>query len=312
MRLLVQAACFFLLLYGGFAVEALAGVQSGDKPPPGRVELVERAPTSTPLYLPVTTCIYQKKGLCRGCSLYYLTEALVWRHPVERWLPYGLVLIFLMLLLGRLWCGWVCPLGFLSDLLTRARLALHLPQLRLSPAVRDGLVWTKYILLALVLGLAALAGWPGMEGVRNDLMDPFCQICPTRVFAPLFTFDTVCWTNFASPAGVVFTLLGLLAFGLFFGGLAVRRFWCRLCPIGGLSALFNRSGLVSLVKDARRCTRCGACARSCPLDVRRVFEGRGRKAVTAFECHLCLRCVEACPEPGCLQFQWLGKRVSGK
>ena len=95
-----------------------------------------------------------------------------------------------------------------------------------------------------------------------------------------------------------------------------RRYGERdINPTGGrrvtFNYLFNRTGLVMLRKNSQKCTRCGACVRSCPLDVQRVYEGRGREVVTSYECHLCLRCVEACPEKGCLEFRWLGKKVTG-
>ena len=46
----------------------------------------------------------------------------------------------------------ICPLGLLSDLLTRLRTALGIEEVRLSRRARDGLVVTKYMLLALALG----------------------------------------------------------------------------------------------------------------------------------------------------------------
>ena len=312
LRLYVQFFFFGLLLYGGFFVNALAENQAQHPTIQGKaLDLVKLADSASPVVLPNTTCIYQKEGLCRGCSLYFLTDALQWRKPIETWLGTGLLLLLFMLLGGRLWCGWACPLGLISDLFTKLREKLGLPQRRLSRGWREGLVWTKYVLLLAALGIAWASSFDGLEGFRTDTVDPFCQICPARIFAPFFTFDAVCWTNLKNPAGVIFTSLGFLAFALFFVGLFIRRFWCRLCPIGGLSAGFNRSGLVSLVKDGSRCTRCGSCARVCPLDVQRVYEARGRGTVTSFECHLCLRCVEACPEEDCLHFEWLGKKVVG-
>jgi polyferredoxin len=210
-----------------------------------------------------------------------------------------------------MWCGWACPLGLISDLLTKVRALCRIEQIRLSRGWRDGLVIAKYVLLALALGIAALAAFPGMAGVRDSVVDPFCRVCPARIFTPFFSFDSICWTDLRNATTTTFTVLGLIAFGLYFLGLFIRRFWCRLCPIAALTVLFNRTGLVSLVKDARKCTRCGACQRSCPLDVRAVYEGRGRDVVTAYECTLCLRCVEACPEKGCLGFHWIGQKVAG-
>jgi ferredoxin-type protein NapH len=318
LRWIVQLASFAILMYGGFALSGIESCMGGqDTAPtdrlsgPANVKKVVKRPTSLDLYLPATSCIYQRQGLCKGCSLYYVTDAITWKQPLEKVLPYLAVLVVLMLLGGRLWCGWICPMGLTSDVLTKIRVWTGISRVKVSKGWREGLVWAKYVILLLALGVATLAAFPGMADHRLSLSEPFCQVCPSRIFEAFFTFDQVCWTNHADSITTVFTVLGLIAFGIFFIGLTVRRFWCRLCPIGGLTAVFNRTGLVILEKNAVKCTRCGACERTCPLDVQRVYEGRETGPVTSYECHLCLRCVEACPEEDCLQFKWLGKRVTG-
>ncbi len=317
LRLAVQLLSFVAIFYTGYLV-ARPERPADRVPPPGEgatgpagVKTVFKRPALTDVYLPATSCVFQKMGLCPGCSLYLATDAIVWKKPLEQWLVPLVLLLLFLLLAGRLWCGWVCPLGLLSDLMTRLREAVGISRVALSRRWRDGLVWTKYILLAVFLGVAVVAALPALSDWRLSFADPFCQVCPSRIFAAFFSFDQVCWTNFHDPVTTVFTWLGLVAFALFFVGLTVRRFWCRICPIGALSTVFNRTGLVMLRKDGAKCTRCRSCERCCPLDVRRVYEGRGQSAVTAFECHLCLRCVEACPEKDCLEFRWLGFRVTG-
>ena len=124
----------------------------------------------------------------------------------------------------------------------------------------------------------------------------------------MFSF---CWTNFASPFTGTLTVLGLGVLGFFFVGLFVRRAYCRICPIGGLTAPFNRFGLASLNKVAQKCTNCGACARVCPVDNLTVLEIMEDGPVNACECTLCLRCVDACPETDCLELTFVGKRVVG-
>ena len=319
LRWIIQVVSFVTILYGGFAVQEgsrlLDEVRGGHPAPsralPENLKWVEKRTTVTTLHLPATSCIYQRQGLCRGCSLYYLSDVITWLKPLGVILPSLTLLLLLMLLGGRLWCGWVCPLGFLSDLLTQLRAWTGIAQVRVSRRARDGLLWAKYALLFFSLGIAALAALPSLAEHRLSLLDPFCQICPSRLIAAFFTFDRLCWTNFRDAITMSFMVLGWLAFALFFVGLTVRRFWCRLCPIGGLSALFNKTGMVMLVKNKELCTRCGTCARVCPLDIDRVHEDGGRPEVTAYECHLCLRCVDACPERGCLAFRWLGKRAAG-
>jgi ferredoxin-type protein NapH len=317
-RWIVQTLCFFLIVYGGFflAPPLGSGEFVGDSGYSGSFERaqgirwVEREKVALNVHLPATSCYYQHHGLFSGCSLLFLSEHLTWLTPLIYLLPHLLLLLVLLFFFGRLWCGWVCPFGFLSDLLTVVRKGLGRDYWVLSRRVRDGLVWTKYLLLTASLVLSLLAAVPALAAKKGSLFLPFCQICLGKFASPFLSWATICWSNTRDGITTTLTLLGFLALGAFFLGLAVRRFYCRICPIGGISAPFNRYGLASLHKEAEKCTGCGGCARVCPVDNLTVYEGHGGDSINACECTLCLRCVEACPEKGCLQFRFLGKRIA--
>jgi polyferredoxin len=321
LRRLVQALSFLVIVYGGFLLtpkmdrergEILAESGYRGSFDRGRgIRWVEREKVAVSVHLPATSCYYQHNGLFSGCSLLFISEHLTWLTPLTHLIPQLLVIVALMFLFGRLWCGWACPFGVLSDLLTWLRKLVGLDHKILSRRWRDGLVVTKYLLLFLSLGLSLLAAFPALAAHKGSLLLPFCQICLGKFASPLLSFATVCWTNWRDPITATLTILGLGALALFLIGFSVRRLYCRICPIGGLTAPFNRIGVVALEKDSSRCTRCGACARVCPVDNLTVYEGRepGTRRVTACECTLCLRCVESCPEPGCLSLTFAGKPV---
>jgi polyferredoxin len=96
--------------------------------------------------------------------------------------------------------------------------------------------------------------------------------------------------------------------------LAYRRFWCRICPLGGLTALFsahrpfNKIALTKLVKNEEKCTKCGICKRVCPTEVSEIYEQKGGD-VTKSNCMLCMRCVEMCPYEGALEAKFAGKTI---
>jgi ferredoxin len=246
------------------------------------------------------------------------------------------VVIVASVLLGRVFCGWVCPFGLYVDVMTRLRKALRIKHRTLSDKTNEAVHQLKYVILALlillsfVFGAQAITGTqliPGTQkggAVYEYGSAPFCQVCPMK---PLCIFiDTGVglmkpeWIT-AQTTGQFYQLgyyitsinvlvLILVTIAAFF----LRRSWCRICPLGGLIALFNRfppfkwiSG-VRLDKQEEKCTKCGVCKRVCPTQVKEVKENKGGD-VTTSKCILCLRCVEMCPYEDCLKFKVLGKTV---
>ena len=214
------------------------------------------------------------------------------------------------LLLGRVWCGWLCPLGTVLDVTPARRKKRYEPDP--TPRLRS----VKYVLLALIL-VAALLGnltflildpitllyrtattalWPALvaliSGVETVLYRlPFLQGAIDR-FEGAFRGVILPLEQPAYGMGVLLLLIfaGILALN------AIRdRFWCRyLCPLGALL------GLVSKVAWLRRevgdvCTECQRCARACPvgtIDPARQF------ASDPAECTVCLDCVPVCAKAG--------------
>jgi ferredoxin-type protein NapH len=97
--------------------------------------------------------------------------------------------------------------------------------------------------------------------------------------------------------------------------LAYRRAWCRICPMGGLAALFSaftpfkQIALTKLEKDEHKCTKCGVCKRVCPTQATDMYEKKGGD-VTESRCILCARCVEICPYEDALKITFAGKTLA--
>ena len=153
---------------------------------------------------------------------------------------------------------------------------------------------------------------------------PFCQVCPVK---PLFVLvegalgfmnlDYALSRTMGDFAltGWYLTSINIIILGVVTGGsFMVRRLWCRICPLGGLIALFSRFGpfkrlsLIKLTKVEEKCTKCGICKRVCPTQVTEVYDKKGED-VTASDCILCFRCVEMCPYEGCLKVEVAGKSI---
>lgn len=191
------------------------------------------------------------------------------------------LLVISGLVIGRVFCGWVCPMGVIQDVLGR------LPKLRAVKRPRFGRIdrWLKglkYVMLAVTL----LAFYTVNE--RFSI--------PVRT-ASTWDFEgvRVAWLTYdaVSRTRVVIILAGIVL------GLVVTRAWCRyLCPLGAVLTIGNRIGLLRLRKNPAVCTGCGRYPREC-----RTYTTPG----TA-DCVVCGDCVEGCPRHGVV----LSSQVSHK
>ncbi|MHC1589624.1 MAG: 4Fe-4S binding protein [Candidatus Hecatellaceae archaeon] len=265
------------------------------------------SPLPIVLPLPICACHYFR-GRTVECFYYQL----------QNYLTFGLSSLHLLLtaialfvgsaiLLGRLWCGWICPLGFIQDVLSRVRRYLLLRHAKLPLKLNEGLGQFRYVFILLTVVIAFAIGMPFVQPAERALLEqPWCQVCPSK---PLWMLLQGFLFILPWKSALSFTWTSWLAF-LFFliCAFLVRRPWCRVCPLGGLNSLIRRFHATSIVKDDRKCTKCGVCMRCCPLELTEVYEGKSGE-VTSSRCVLCLRCIELCPQEDCLKLTWLAKPV---
>ncbi len=219
------------------------------------------------------------------------------------------LLIFgvLILVLGRFWCAWLCPLGLSQDLLTRLRRWIGWKRVELPPKWSVVLHQMKYLALFLIIFYTLALGFPGLglSNFRTSLAIPYEQLDPNRA---MYVYPQIALGLL--PPDTIVPILSLLTFGFFLlMCFPIRRFWCHICPAGAMMAPFNKYAMIHLKKDHSKCTHCGICARVCPVEIRKVWWEREEENVTVSECVHCYRCVESCPEDGCLSVSILGRSV---
>jgi MauM/NapG family ferredoxin protein len=233
------------------------------------------------------------------------------------WIPrlaLALITLGLTLVFGRVWCGWLCPLGTLLEWMRfRSAETGAFPESRL-------LQWrtVKHVLLLLIL-VAALLG--NLSLLVLDPLGLFTRTMTTVIIPGLncaitaveraayhvqFLRPIVDWLEgvlrgpvlpvvqpvFAQNAGLAVLFITILALNAL-----ADRFWCRyLCPLGALLGLLSK---VSLLRPFVRpaCNRCGHCISACRLGA--IETSRGYEIVPA-ECTVCLDCLAVCPESGAL------------
>jgi polyferredoxin len=245
------------------------------------------------------------------------------------------VVLLMPIVLGRFFCGWLCPFGLYMDVITVIRKVFKVRYRNLPEKLNKFLHNFRYVLLLLFLILSAVLymldppKWNllslmalGLVGVFEPiylLLGPLVPLIvpwegPLEIGGLYFSFPYVrevmlySGENFATVGALIF--LALVVIGSFF----VRRGWCRFCPTGVSIAVVNKikgfewAPVLHLDKNEEKCTKCGICKRVCPVQVTEVYEQKGGKIMTSM-CMLCLRCVEMCPYEDCLKVKLGGKTV---
>jgi ferredoxin len=246
------------------------------------------------------------------------------------------IMIAMSLLVGRAFCGWICPFGLYNDLMIKIRKLFKKRHLTFSEKTNKTIGQLRYVIIAAFLILSVMLGSQAIIGTQlvvdtapgeyyySYFTAPFCQVCPMKPLCVLVevgagSMNPLEEINYSTgifyEAGYYITSLNIAVLvAVTIGALAYRRFWCRICPLGGLTALFStfypfkKLALLRLHKIEEKCTKCGICKRVCPTQVTEVYEEKGGD-VTVSGCMLCFRCVEMCPYEDCLEVKMARKTV---
>ena len=223
---------------------------------------------------------------------------------VEGWLPIAsLMNLKVLLLTGRLprihpagtllliaflamswifrksFCGWLCPVGTVSEYLWRLGRKLFRRNFRLPRAVDIPLRGIKYVLMGLFVWVVASMS---VAAIGEFLESPYGMVDDVKMLN-LFR-------DLAVTGGIILAVLVL-------GSIVVQNFWCRyFCPYGALMGLVSLVSPLRIRRDAELCIDCAKCAKACPsaLPVDRLV------TIRSAECIGCMRCVAACPAEGAL------------
>ncbi|UCD08699.1 MAG: 4Fe-4S dicluster domain-containing protein [Dehalococcoidales bacterium] len=218
----------------------------------------------------------------------------------------GLITIVSAIIIGRAWCGWVCPLGTVFDWIPSRRTSVKGP-------VSSRWSKVKYMLLIAVLFGAILGG------LTLNILDPITLLFRTVAGAiipglawliegaeswlygfealrsPLEWIDGLLrgWLLNNQP----FYLPNLILLGVFIIILGLNfvrsRFWCRyLCPLGGLLGLISKVSIFQHSVDNDTCIACRKCVRVCYTGA--IDPDNGFTANMP-ECTVCMNCREGCP-----------------
>lgn len=264
LRLLVQSGFLLFCLYSGYRFYQFYQWTIGNS-----ATQVARPP-AVEGFLPIGGLVGLKRLLLSGVY-----------DPIH---PAGLTIFIAALLLAILFrkgfCGWICPVGFVSQLVEKG--ARQLKLLWRAP------VWLDYQLFAVKYLLLAFFVWAIVLKMDLASIEAFSSTpYNLGVDARMLLF-------FLTPSVTTLWVMGFLVVISLF----LRNFWCRyLCPYGALLGLLAWFGPLRVCRDPQSCINCKKCEKVCPGAIR-LTEGA---EVISPECLGCLECVAVCPVDDCLR-----------
>jgi hypothetical protein len=194
-------------------------------------------------------------------------------------------LVVSVLIIRRAFCGYLCPIGAISEWLGAAAKRIGMRCWPVPPALDRALSLAKYAVLAAIVATTWYAG---------ELL--FRGYCPCYALLSRHGTDIQVWT-YVVAGGVGVASLGL------------AMPFCRwFCPLAAVLNPLSWVGLARVKRDPDICGNCGRCAMACPMAIP---VDRTRQ-VAAARCIACLNCIEACPrtKPAALRWgppDWLGR-----
>ncbi len=240
-RTLVQLG--FFLLFAGIALARLNPSFSGAR---------------SWVVLPVVASVKAQGAI--GSTLDATT--LLLSQAIFPWLPIGIMFV-VGALLGRFMCGWICPVGFLQDVITGIKGRVDSVQTR-----------THDYFGTLPLILAHSWRFLGTAQVSD--------FSAANLGSWLGGIPALTWINI------------LILTGFIYAAWRIPRFWCRyICPVGGIMAVFQKNSMLGMHRDPIKCSNCKECETACPMQI--PILDLDWKKFNDSECILCMACIDACP-----------------
>ncbi len=206
---------------------------------------------------------------------------LPWSYLVQVFLYLFGYLLLMSLFLGRFICGWLCPFGFLQELLYK--LPFYKKTFNLPYRAQR---YLKHLFLILLVFL-----FPALfiKEIGYGILW-FCKyICPAGTLEAGY-FNLLLQPGLTQKIGLVFAWKSLLLLVILLLCIMEIRFFCKnLCPLGLIYGIFNKFSLFRLSWVKTQCTGCTLCEKVCPMGL------TIPKELNSLECIRCLNCLEVCP-----------------
>lgn len=213
--------------------------------------------------------------------LFITTGELHSAHPAGVFIFLGIVLMSLTI--GKSFCSWLCPVGFLSELIGDFGERIFKKKIKLPNFLDIPLRSLKYLMLGFLF--YSVFFLMSTLAVKSFLDSPYNIVSDIKMyyfFADISRFSLI-----------IISILFLLS-------IPVRNFWCRyLCPYGALLGILNFLSPTKIKRNPVSCIDCSLCTKACPsfIKVDKV------KTVLSDECTSCFNCIDVCPVADTLELK---------
>ena len=228
--------------------------------------------------LPGLNC-YSCPGAAGSCPIGSMQAVMGSKKYRFSYYVFGMMAFF-GVMVARLICGFLCPMGLFQDLLNK------IPTKKVSTKKLKPLRLIKYIILfSLILALGLV-----MRDRYEVIPPSFCKyICPQGIIQGAIPL-AIKNPSLRLGLGKLFNLkLGILITTIMLSIIFYRPFCKWICPLGAFYSFFNKYSFYQMKVDENKCIDCGKCARVCKMDV------DIRKNNAHLECIRCHECTKACP-----------------
>ena len=229
------------------------------------------------------------------------------------------VLLALTLLLGRVYCSVICPLGVMQDIISWIHGKTNKKnrfRFSWSPAKN----WLRYGMLALFIILlvagvnsvvALLAPYSAYGRIASSLLAPIYQ-WGNNFFAWVAEktdsyafYSTEVWLR-SLPTFIVALVTFVVIFVLAWKN---GRTWCNtICPVGTVLGFFSRFSVFAPVIDTEKCRNCGLCGKQCKASCINTKEHE----IDYSRCVACMDCIDTCKD-GAIHYAYrYAKKAEGK
>ena len=229
------------------------------------------------LNLKWVTSVFRVVGLIMGFILFgvligihpsplcALTKPLA-RYQIIGFIPPPMIvmvgaMVIFSLIGNKIFCGWICPLGCLQELIYKVSKGLK--RIKLAFFIKNSVRFSLIVVFSLYVLF--------FEINIYDLFNPF----------ELFHWHL--------DSYIIVVITTVIAASLVF----FRPFCHFLCPAGFITWIFEKVSLFKIHKNSEKCNHCKKCLKESPCDA---IEPIIKDQTIVPDCYACGKCIESCPE----------------